>query len=115
MSRPRRLLALTTVASTAMTLGGTGWSGATSSGGEQTQRHGHALNRGRTTSPDAIASRGSDRGGGRREAQPPPEEEPQAQPEETRCPEDRWLMPVQIEGLACVLLLPKPEEPPAGL
>lgn len=42
-------------------------------------------------------------------------EEPQAQPEETPCPEDRWSLPVQIEGLACVLLLPKPEEPSAAL
>jgi hypothetical protein len=114
MSRLRRALALTTVATTAMTLGGTGWSEASPVGGEETQRHGHVLNRAEATSAPGIASRGSDRGGGRREAQPPPGEEPPAEPEETRCPEDQWFLPVQINGLACLLLLPNPEEPPAG-
>jgi len=74
MSRLRRILVLVSVAATAMTLGGAGWSGASPVGGE----------------------------------------EPQAQPEETHCPEDRWSLPVQIEGLVCILLLPKPEEPPAA-
>jgi hypothetical protein len=114
MSRPRRVLALTTVAATAVTLGGTGWSAASPVGGEEPQRHSHALNRGQAASAPGIASRGSDQDGGRREAQQPPGEEPPAQPEETRCPEDQWFLPVQINGLACLLLLPNPEEPPAA-
>ncbi|HET6288418.1 MAG TPA: hypothetical protein VFG15_16940 [Amycolatopsis sp.] len=56
-----------------------------------------------------IASRG-DR---RRADQVPPEETPQdEQPDE--CPTELWVVPIEIEGVACILVLRKHEEEPAA-
>ena len=117
MSRPRRILAVTTVAATVMTVAGTGWSGASPTGGEETHRHGQALHRAWASPAAGITSRGADgndRGRGKRQAQPPAEDEPQTPPEKNKCPEESWTLPLQLNGLGCVLLLPKPEDPPAA-
>jgi hypothetical protein len=40
-------------------------------------------------------------------------EGPEAQQEEVKpkpCPTDQWTIPLEVKGLACLLLLPKPEK-----
>jgi hypothetical protein len=41
---------------------------------------------------------------------------PEAQDKEPvdNCPTEQWTIPLEIKGLACLLLLPKPEPPEGG-
>lgn len=62
-----------------------------------------------------VTSRGPERGdrerGNRDRGQPPAGgEQRQAEQKKQQCPEDAWSLPVQVKGVACVLLLPKPED-----
>ena len=37
-----------------------------------------------------------------------------AEPPKDNCPKELWTVPLEIKGLACILLLPKPEQPGSG-
>jgi hypothetical protein len=50
--------------------------------------------------------RGGDPGGGDQDAR-----REEKKPKQEPCPEELWTIPIQIEGLACILLFPKKEEP----
>lgn len=43
-------------------------------------------------------------------------EGPSAQQDEPadNCPTELWTVPLEVKGLACILLLPKPEKPDEG-
>lgn len=56
-----------------------------------------------TASRSGIASRGGDAPGDPKG--PKKKEEPPS-----NCPTTKWTIPLEIKGLACVLLLPKPEK-----
>jgi hypothetical protein len=71
-------------------------------------------------SAPGVTSRGPERGdrqrGDRQRGQAAPGDQPQSdQPQSDQqpkqCPEESWNLPVQIKNVACVLLLPKPDEP----
>jgi hypothetical protein len=54
-------------------------------------------------------SRGVDNG------DPEPQQQEQPQEETTEiCPTEMWTIPLEIKGLACLLLLPKPESEEDG-
>ncbi len=36
------------------------------------------------------------------------------QEEQNNCPTEMWTIPLEVKGLACLLLLPKPEKPGEG-
>jgi len=53
--------------------------------------------------PDSRGKHGDPRG---------PEKKENEQP--NNCPTKLWTVPLELKGLACVLLLPKPEQPADG-
>jgi hypothetical protein len=81
--------------------------------GPDAERYGLAQSNDQTVfvvEPFSRGRRARERDGFERDQAPPAEEsEPAKRP--MPCPEDRWSLPVQIKGVACVLLLPKPDEP----
>ena len=53
-------------------------------------------------------SRGGDTG------DPEPQQEEETHQEQQNCPTEMWTIPLEIKGLACLLLLPKPPEEDGG-
>jgi len=41
----------------------------------------------------------------------PPEKKKQDEQPPNNCPTKQWTVPLELKGLACLLLLPKPEQP----
>jgi len=63
---------------------------------------------------DAVVTpRPMSRGGDNGDPQPQQEEE-QQQEQPKNCPTEMWTIPLEIKGLACLLLLPKPEPDEGG-
>ena len=60
-----------------------------------------------TPSRSGIESRG-DRPGD------PKGPDKKAEDPQGNCPTTKWTIPLEIKGLACILLLPKPEQPGSG-
>ena len=54
------------------------------------------------------ASRGGGPGDGSGDPKGPPEKKKEEPP--NNCPTAQWTVPLEIKGLACILLLPKPEK-----
>jgi hypothetical protein len=57
-----------------------------------------------TTSPSGISSRGGDAPGD------PKGPDKKAEDPQGNCPTTKWTVPLEIKGLACILLLPKPDK-----
>ena len=55
--------------------------------------------------PDSRGKPGDPRG---------PEKKKQDEQKPNNCPTKLWTVPLELKGLACVLLLPKPDQPPDG-
>jgi hypothetical protein len=59
---------------------------------------------GAATQPSPLARGGGDNGD-------PGGPADQNEEQKDNCPTELWTIPLEVKGLACVLLLPKPEEP----
>jgi hypothetical protein len=60
--------------------------------------------------PVVPASRGRQQPGNPRGPQRGPQKNNEPQPQ-NNCPTRLWTIPLEVKGLACLLLLPKPEPP----
>ena len=63
---------------------------------------------GAVVQPAVPASRGGGPGDGNGDPKGPQEKKKEEPP--NNCPTTMWTIPLEIKGLACILLLPKPEK-----